>query len=168
MGKDQLIEEAVYDLQRITDSLGHLLMASVGSLKPEKCFYLFDFFCMEGRWEMVVWRKWTQWRRGGVVQQQNLSRSHRERDRWLMEMCVPAGFSKEDLFRLNKTCLHQQALFLLCVLGSDEIRQMVVNAGLHQRKITLERFCFVKVGSLPSLPDERDSRQAWTAHTRGI
>ena len=44
MGKDQSAEEAAYDLQSSIDSWGHLLIASGGSLKPEKCFfYLISF-----------------------------------------------------------------------------------------------------------------------------
>ena len=54
MGKDQSADEAAYDLQRSIDSWGQLLMASGGSLKPEKCFFLSDIVCVEGRWEMVV------------------------------------------------------------------------------------------------------------------
>ena len=54
MGKDQSADEAAYDLQRSIDSWGQLLMVSGGSLKPEKCFFLSDIVCVEGRWEMVV------------------------------------------------------------------------------------------------------------------
>ena len=43
----------------------------------------------------------------------------RERDQWLMQMFVAAGFSKEDLTILNRVRLHQQALFLSCVLGGS-------------------------------------------------
>ena len=43
----------------------------------------------------------------------------RERDQWLMQMFVSAGFSKDDLVRLNRVRLHQQALFLSCVLGAS-------------------------------------------------
>ena len=57
-----------------------------------------------------------------------------------MHVFVVVGFSKKDLFRLNIVCLHQQALFLVCVLGtSGEIRDakytweglQTVSEGLH-------------------------------------
>ena len=43
----------------------------------------------------------------------------RERGQWLMQMFVAAGFSKEDLIRLNMVHLQQQALFLEDVLGTS-------------------------------------------------
>ena len=44
MGKDQTADEASYDLQTSIASWGNLLIASGGSLKPEKCFfYLISF-----------------------------------------------------------------------------------------------------------------------------
>ncbi len=43
----------------------------------------------------------------------------RERDQWLMQMFVSAGFSKEDLVRINRVRLHQKALFLSCVLEAS-------------------------------------------------
>ena len=43
----------------------------------------------------------------------------RERDQWLMQMFVAAGFSKDHLVRLNRVLIHQQALFLSCVMGAS-------------------------------------------------
>ena len=46
MGKDQLSDEAAYNLQHIIFTWGNLLIASGGSLKPEKCFfYLISCVC---------------------------------------------------------------------------------------------------------------------------
>ena len=54
MGKDQLSDEAAYNLQHIIVTWRNLLIASGGSLKPEKCFILFYSICVESRWEMIV------------------------------------------------------------------------------------------------------------------
>ena len=40
-----------------------------------------------------------------------------EGDKWIMQLFVRAGFNKEDLLRLNRVRVHQQVLFLSCVLG---------------------------------------------------
>ena len=36
-----------------------------------------------------------------------------------MQLFVRAGFNKEDLPRLNRVRVHQQVLFLSCVLGAS-------------------------------------------------
>ena len=36
-----------------------------------------------------------------------------------MQLFVRAGFNKEDLLRLNRVRVHQQVLFLSCVLGDS-------------------------------------------------
>ena len=40
-------------------------------------------------------------------------------DEWIMRMFVGAGFNKDDLQRLNRVRVHQQVLFLSCVLGAS-------------------------------------------------
>ena len=42
--------------------------------------------------------------------------STRERDQWPIQIFAAAGFSKDNLDRINRVRLHKQALFLLCVL----------------------------------------------------
>ena len=43
----------------------------------------------------------------------------REGDKWLMLVLKEAGFTGEELARLNRVRIHQQALFLSCVLGAS-------------------------------------------------
>jgi hypothetical protein len=43
----------------------------------------------------------------------------REGDQWLMRMFVSAGYSANDLLRLNRVRLHQQVLFLSDILGAS-------------------------------------------------
>ena len=50
---------------------------------------------------------------------ENILKLPRERDQWIMQMFVAVGFSKDDLVRLNRVRLHQQVLFLSCVLGAS-------------------------------------------------
>ena len=52
MGKDQSVDEAAYDLQRSIVSWGRLLLASGGSLKPEKYFFCLISFVWkaDGKW----------------------------------------------------------------------------------------------------------------------
>ena len=40
-------------------------------------------------------------------------------DKWLMQLFLEAGFSMEEMRRLNRVRIHQQVLFLLCVLGAS-------------------------------------------------
>ena len=54
-----------------------------------------------------------------VSYDEQLVKFPREKDQWLMQMFVTSGFSKEDLVRLNRVRLHQQALFLSGVLGAS-------------------------------------------------
>ena len=46
----------------------------------------------------------------------------RERDQWLMQMFVVTGFSKEDLTRLIRVRLYQQALSLAFMLGASKTK----------------------------------------------
>ena len=50
---------------------------------------------------------------------ENFLKLPREQDQWIMQMFVAAGFNKEELVRLNRVRLHQQVLFLSCVLGAS-------------------------------------------------
>lgn len=52
MGKYQTADEAHFDLQSSIVSWGNLLMASGGSLKPEKCFFYLTLFVWKsnGKW----------------------------------------------------------------------------------------------------------------------
>ena len=43
----------------------------------------------------------------------------REKDRWLMDLFAAKDFTEDELCRLNKVRLHQQVLFLPCVLGAS-------------------------------------------------
>ena len=43
----------------------------------------------------------------------------RKGDKWLMQLFVAAGFSKDSLLRLNRVRVHQQVLFLSCILGAS-------------------------------------------------
>ena len=49
----------------------------------------------------------------------NFLKMPREGDKWIMQLFVRAGFNKEDLIRLNRVRVHQQVLFLCCVLGAS-------------------------------------------------
>ena len=49
----------------------------------------------------------------------NFLKMPREGDTWIMQMFVWAGFNKEDLLRLNRVRVHQQVIFLSCVLGAS-------------------------------------------------
>ena len=42
-----------------------------------------------------------------------------KKDRWLMEVFEAKGFIEDELCRLNRVRLHQQVLFLSCVLGAS-------------------------------------------------
>ena len=42
----------------------------------------------------------------------------REGDMWIMKLFEQKGFRADDFERLNKVRLHQQVLFLSCVLGA--------------------------------------------------
>ena len=54
-----------------------------------------------------------------VELENNIIKLPRQGDKGLMLLFVLAGFSKEDLVRLNRVRVHQQVLFLLCVLGAS-------------------------------------------------
>ena len=56
----------------------------------------------------------------------------REKDRWLMDLFAAKGFTEDELCRLNKVCLYQQVLFLLCVLGVSG--KMLDRKYLEKRK----------------------------------
>ena len=43
----------------------------------------------------------------------------REGDQWLMKLLEAAGFNQDELKRLNRVQVHQQVLFLSCVLGAS-------------------------------------------------
>ena len=49
----------------------------------------------------------------------NFLKMPREGDKWIMQLFVRAGFNKEDLLILNRVRVHQQVLFLSCVLGAS-------------------------------------------------
>ena len=49
----------------------------------------------------------------------NFLKIPRKVDKWIMQMFVRAGFNKEDLLRLNRVRVHQQVLFMSCVLGAS-------------------------------------------------
>jgi len=43
----------------------------------------------------------------------------REGDQWLMLLLAAAGFNQDELLRLNRVQIHQQVLFLSCILGAS-------------------------------------------------
>ena len=43
----------------------------------------------------------------------------REGDQWLMRLFMAAGFSKDQLLRLNRVRIYMQVLFLSDVLGAN-------------------------------------------------
>ena len=43
----------------------------------------------------------------------------REGDQWFMRLLEAAGFNQDELKRLNRVRIHQQVLFLSCVLGAS-------------------------------------------------
>ena len=49
----------------------------------------------------------------------NFLKMPRKGDKWIMQLFTRAGFKKEDLLRLNRVRVHQQVLFLSCVLGAS-------------------------------------------------
>ena len=49
----------------------------------------------------------------------NFLKMPREGDKWIMKLFVRSGLNKEDLLRLNRVRVHQQVLFLSCVLGAS-------------------------------------------------
>ena len=51
---------------------------------------------------------------------ENFLKMPREGDKWIMPLLVWTDFNKEDLLRLNRVHVHQQVLFLSCVLGASE------------------------------------------------
>ena len=60
------MEDAHYDLQSSVSSWGNLLIASGGSLKPEKCFfYLIPFkWNKEGKWSYAANEEEEEYRLG--------------------------------------------------------------------------------------------------------
>ena len=43
----------------------------------------------------------------------------RERDQWLMQIFEDEGYTLIELARLNRARLHQQVVFLSCILGAS-------------------------------------------------
>ena len=71
---------------------------------------------------------------------------------WLMQLFVKAGFDKDSLRRLNRVWVHQQVLFLSCVLTASgktldskflrerkPLRQELVQAQISQGERTTQR-----------------------------
>ena len=69
-------------------------------------------------WLVSVWEKCDMFN-VLIEYNENFLKLPRERDQWIMQMFVAVGFSKDDLVRLNRVRLHQQVLFLSCVLGAS-------------------------------------------------
>jgi uncharacterized integral membrane protein len=53
-GKDQLVDEAVYNMQLNIVGCGSILMTCGNLLRSEKFCFLFDSVCVESRWEMDI------------------------------------------------------------------------------------------------------------------
>ena len=69
-------------------------------------------------WLVSVWEKCNMFN-VLIDYNENFLKLPRERDQWIMHIFVVVGFSKDDLVRLNRVRLHQQVLFLSCVLGAS-------------------------------------------------
>ena len=69
-------------------------------------------------WMVSIWEKCDMF---DVVIDLNdsLVKMPRSGDEWIMQMFVGAGFNKDELQRLNRVRVHQQVLFLSCVLGAS-------------------------------------------------
>ena len=70
----------------------------------------------------------------------------RKGDRWLMQMFVTAGFSKDSLLRLDRVRVHQQVLFLSCILGAS--------GKILDKKYTIRRKS-EESWSTPTSPEEK-------------
>ena len=55
-----------------------------------------------------------------------------EKDRWPMDLFAAKGFTEDELCRLSKVRLHQQVLFLSCVLGA--LGKMLDRKYLEKRR----------------------------------
>ena len=67
---------------------------------------------------MSVWKKCDMFK--VVIDiNNNFLKMPRKGDKWIMQLFVRAGFKKEELLRLNRFRVHQQVLFLSCVLGAS-------------------------------------------------
>ena len=86
----------------------------------------------------------------------------RERDSWLVTTLAKAGFAEEELLRLNKVRLHQQVIFLSCILGVSG--KILDNKYLEKRK-TDE--CWSKIKFSVEKPPRKDFL-LWKAALRSI
>ena len=92
-------EEMYEQIQKKTKAWGHLLMATGGCLKPEKCFwYILDYECNDGVWtprELVDWKLMIPV--DGGTEQPILSLSPEESKKALGVKDCPAGGSTDQL-----------------------------------------------------------------------
>ena len=66
-------------------------------------------------WMVSVWEKCDMFK--VVIDiNDNFLKIPREEYKWIMHLFVQSGFNKLDLIRLNRVRVHQQVLFLSCVL----------------------------------------------------
>lgn len=95
-----------------------LLIVEMGiSLQPLQESYAKYGEWITHSWFKSVWEKLDKFKI--VVELNNIPLElPRDGDQWLMRLFVAAGYSKEKLKRLNRVRIHQQVLFLSCVLGA--------------------------------------------------
>ena len=96
-------------------------------------------------WMTSVWEKCDLF--GVKVElENNITKLPRQGDKWRMLLFVLSGFSKEDLVRLNGVCVHQQLLFMSCVLGAS---------GKTLDKKYLQKRSSIETSSQLSFPKEK-------------
>ena len=92
----------------------------------------------------------------------------------IMKVFEQKGFSADDLKRLNKVRLHQQIVFLSCMLGDREIirhavhepkegRRGLVDNKVFSGEITAKGLPSVKDGTQASCPSGRNLGPPWQA-----
>ena len=69
-------------------------------------------------WMLSVWEKFDMFKVVIDINDNFLKMSCKG-DTWIMQLFVRAGFNKEDLLRLNRVRVHQQVLFMSCVLRAS-------------------------------------------------
>ena len=67
-------------------------------------------------WLVSLWEKYSKFKIKVCFRDIEISLP-RKNSRWLMDLFDDQGFTEDELCWLNKVCLHQQVLFLSCVLG---------------------------------------------------
>ena len=120
-------------------------------------------------WMTSVWEKFDLF--GVKVElENNVIKFPRQGDKWLMILFVLAGFSKEDLKRLNRVRVHRQVLFLSCILGASGknigqkvlkktvLHRNLVAAVISKRETAKQRLPSLENSAPPNCPHRRNTR----------